>query len=178
MLQDQAHTMLIHAKQGWPEAMTSVNLWSYMLRMTNEMQNLVPKSNTGISLIQKFSGMSLMLISTPAKHWHHFGCPVYSLCWTNTCKTVGRTQKWESTWDCHLDMLAPLDWCFQQQQDWCHPNSTVPSMTPHLRPFVTRRPLLQCQIMDCGSTFVDSRDLAEGGVARKTCNDSTTSQPN
>ena len=40
-LQDQARTMMLHAKARWPQAI-SVNLWPYALRMANDVRNSTP----------------------------------------------------------------------------------------------------------------------------------------
>jgi hypothetical protein len=76
-LQDMARTMLIHAQQRWPDAI-STNLWPYAIRMANDAINAAPSAklegnNTPLAV---FSGSQ---VATNPKHWHHFGCPAYVL---------------------------------------------------------------------------------------------------
>ena len=76
-LQQTTRTMLIHAHQCWPSAITA-NLWPYALRMANEVLNASPslKHNDGQTPLTAFTKTDVLL---NPKHWHHFGCPIYVL---------------------------------------------------------------------------------------------------
>ena len=76
-LQELARTMLIHAAKRWPAAITA-NLWPYALRAANDALNEVPnpKHFTKLAPLNLFSRNK---VSTNAKHWKPFGCPVYVL---------------------------------------------------------------------------------------------------
>ena len=76
-LQSQSRTMLIHANRRWPEAITA-NLWPYAVRMACESSNVVPSlgfkdHRTPLEAFGKGH------VTTNAKHWQPFGCPVYVL---------------------------------------------------------------------------------------------------
>jgi hypothetical protein len=72
-----ARTMLIHAQQRWPDAITT-NLWPYAIRMANDAINASPsaKLKDNPTPIEAFSGSNKV---TNPKHWHHFGCPAFVL---------------------------------------------------------------------------------------------------
>lgn len=74
-LQELARTMLLHAKQRWPNAVTS-NLWPYAMRMANEESKFSPGILDGISPLEKFGQVA---VSPRVKHSHTFGSPVYVL---------------------------------------------------------------------------------------------------
>jgi hypothetical protein len=74
-LQELARTMLLHAKQRWPNAVTS-NLWPYAMRMANDVSNFSPGIIDGISPLEKFGQVA---VSPRVKHSHTFGSPVYVL---------------------------------------------------------------------------------------------------
>ena len=73
-LQDMARTMLLHAKQRWPSAITA-NLWPYAVRMAGDVSNMSPDDN-GLSPMDMFTQLTL---SPRVKHSHTFGSPVYVL---------------------------------------------------------------------------------------------------
>ena len=76
-VQDMARTMLLHAHQRWPKAITA-NLRPYAVRHANECINATPnlQNNNRLSPAQLFSKTKVQLKS---KHWKPFGCPVYVL---------------------------------------------------------------------------------------------------
>ena len=76
-LQELARTMLLHAKQRWPSAVTT-NLWPYAIRMANDISNITPilKLNEYVSPLEIFSQVN---VKPKVKHTHTFGCPVYVL---------------------------------------------------------------------------------------------------
>jgi hypothetical protein len=45
-LQDLARTMILHAQQRWPSAITA-NLWPYAIRMANDVSNIRERNNEG-----------------------------------------------------------------------------------------------------------------------------------
>ena len=67
--------MLLHAKQRWPNAVTT-NLWPYAMRMANEVSNFSPGIRDGISPLEKFAQLAII---PRVKHSHTFGSPVYVL---------------------------------------------------------------------------------------------------
>jgi hypothetical protein len=76
-LQEMARTMLIHAKNKWPQEI-SANLWPYALRVANEANNVTPNMNDKHrrSPLELFANTR---VASNPKHWQHFGCPVYVL---------------------------------------------------------------------------------------------------
>jgi hypothetical protein len=76
-LQNLARTMLIHAQQRWPDAITT-NLWPYAIRMANDALNATPNMQHPMKETPEllFTGSK---VSHNPKHWHHFGCPAYVL---------------------------------------------------------------------------------------------------
>ena len=89
-LQDQARTMILHAQQRWPLAVTA-NLWPYAVRMANDVANFAPGAQSGVSPIEEFSQVA---VAPRVRHSHAFGSPVYVL--DSTLQTAGkRIQKWK-----------------------------------------------------------------------------------
>jgi hypothetical protein len=74
-LQELARTMLLHAKQRWPNAV-SASLWPYAMRMANDVSNFSPGILDGVSPQEKFSQVT---VAPRVKHCHTFGSPVYVL---------------------------------------------------------------------------------------------------
>ena len=76
-LQDMARTMLLHAHQRWPKAITA-NLWPYAVRHANACINAGPNLQhpERLSPTQLFHQTR---VQTRAKLWRPFGCPVYVL---------------------------------------------------------------------------------------------------
>ena len=77
LLQDQARTMLLHAKHRWPDAIETA-LWPYAIRAANKIHNSTPDLNredakSPSELFTK-SGVAPNL-----DHFKPFGCPVYVL---------------------------------------------------------------------------------------------------
>jgi len=90
-LQDLARTMLLHAKQRWPSAITA-NLWPFAVRMANDVSNTSPGIEGGISPIEHFSQVA---VSPRVKHSHTFGSPVYVL--DSRLQTEGKSiPKWNT----------------------------------------------------------------------------------
>ena len=74
-LQDAARTMLLHAQRRWSDAINA-HLWSYAMRMANDIHNNSPLRDKKTSPIELFSASNIL---PQLKHFHHFGCPVYVL---------------------------------------------------------------------------------------------------
>ena len=75
-LTELARTMLMHAQQRWPEAITT-NLWPYALKMANDNCNRTPSiSDDDISPLERFSQVE---VKPQIRHAHAFGSPVYVL---------------------------------------------------------------------------------------------------
>lgn len=90
-LQELARTMILHARQRWPSAITT-NLWPYALRMANEVSNLTPilVGQDHVSPIELFAQVE---IRPQVKFAHTFGSPVYVL---DAKLQAGHTKpKWE-----------------------------------------------------------------------------------
>jgi GAG-pre-integrase domain len=75
-LQETARTMMLHAKQRWPTAVTT-NLWPYAIRMANDIANAAPSiQHKHTSPIEMFAQVE---VAPRVKHSHTFGSPVYVL---------------------------------------------------------------------------------------------------
>jgi hypothetical protein len=76
-LQELARTMILHARQRWPSAITT-NLWPYALRMANEVSNITPIliGRDHVSPLELFSQVE---VRPQVKFAHTFGSPVYVL---------------------------------------------------------------------------------------------------
>jgi Reverse transcriptase (RNA-dependent DNA polymerase) len=76
-LQELARTMLLHARQRWPSAVTT-NLWPFALRVANEVSNTTPilKLDEHISPLELFTQVE---IKPRVRDNHTFGSPVYVL---------------------------------------------------------------------------------------------------
>ena len=89
-LQEAARTMILHAKQRWPSAVT-VNLWPYALRMANDIANSAPSlQHDQASPLEMFAQTD---VSPRVKHVHTFGSPVYVL--DSRLQAGRRVPKWE-----------------------------------------------------------------------------------
>jgi hypothetical protein len=90
-LQELARTMLLHARQRWPAAITT-NLWPYALRMANDVSNLTPilKGQSYVSPLELFSQVE---VRPQVKYSHTFGSPVYVL--DEKIQAGQRKPKWE-----------------------------------------------------------------------------------
>jgi hypothetical protein len=73
--QELARTMLLHAKQRWPKAITA-NLWPHAMRMANDVSNVAPGITDAISPIEKFSQAAA---APKVKHCHTFASPACAL---------------------------------------------------------------------------------------------------
>jgi hypothetical protein len=81
-LQEMATTMVLHAKQRWPEAVAT-SLSPYAVRMVNDISNFCPGIDDGILLIDLFPEGAV----TPlVKHSHTLA--LQSLYWTSDCSHV------------------------------------------------------------------------------------------
>jgi Reverse transcriptase (RNA-dependent DNA polymerase)/GAG-pre-integrase domain len=89
-LQDHARTMLIHAQKRWPTAITT-NLWPYALRMANDIMNDTPNLVTHHIPTNDFTKSN---IAVNPKHWHTFGCPMYTL--DTSLQSGKKIDKWTS----------------------------------------------------------------------------------
>ena len=74
-LSNNARTMLIHASQLWPVAITA-HLWTYAIRMANDVRNGMPNATASIAPLEKFSGTTL---KAKLSDFHPLGCPAYVL---------------------------------------------------------------------------------------------------
>lgn len=90
-LQELARTMLLHARQRWPTAITA-NLWPFAIRMANDVSNLTPILRQGqhVSPIELFSQVE---VKPQVKYTHTFGSPVYVL--DERLQAGQRKPKWE-----------------------------------------------------------------------------------
>jgi len=71
-IQYQGRTVLLHAKQKWPEAITE-HLWPYAYNICTEIRKPISRSNDRKIPYHVFCGSSE---STPTiSHLHPFGCP-------------------------------------------------------------------------------------------------------
>jgi len=70
-LQDQARTMLIHAKARWPTAITTA-LWPYAIQSANECHSLTPRPHQTKSPLELFASVN---VAPKLKDLHVFGCP-------------------------------------------------------------------------------------------------------
>jgi hypothetical protein len=87
-LQNHARTMLIHASNRWPSAITT-NLWPYALRMANDILNDTPNLVTSKIPTNHFTRSN---IAVNPKHYHTFGCPMYML--DTDLQSGKRINKW------------------------------------------------------------------------------------
>jgi len=67
--------MILHATHKWPYAITP-HLWSYVLKMVNEIRNITPRSQDGLVPIAHFAETNQV---QQLVHLHPFGFPVYVL---------------------------------------------------------------------------------------------------
>jgi hypothetical protein len=74
-LQEQAHTMLLHAKSRWSEVI-SIHLWQYALRSANHLIQVTPDKEDGTPPLERFSGEE---VSENLKDCHTPLCPIYEL---------------------------------------------------------------------------------------------------
>ena len=89
-LQEAARTMILHAKQRWPEAITA-NLWPFATRMANDMSNSAPTDDhETASPIERFTQLD---IAPVVKHSHAFGSPACVL--DSRAQQGKRIPKWE-----------------------------------------------------------------------------------
>jgi hypothetical protein len=75
-LTKHARTMIIHAQERWPSAITA-NLWPYELRQANDLLNGTP--NLHLSGKIPNNVFARTGVAPNPKHWMTFGCPVYVL---------------------------------------------------------------------------------------------------
>ena len=91
LLQDQARTMLLHAKHRWSDAIETA-LWPYAIRMANEIHNLTPDLTRpdSRSPTELFASSE---VKPNLDHFKPFGCPVYVL--DNAMQAGKKISKWE-----------------------------------------------------------------------------------
>ena len=82
-LQDQARTMILHAKHRWPSVITH-HLWPYALRLANTIRNNTPREFGTPSPLELFTESP---VRANLEHFHTFGCPVFAF--------EPNTSKWE-----------------------------------------------------------------------------------
>ena len=71
-----AHTMMLHASLRWPEV-SDASLWPMALSYAVYLWNITPSMDTGLALLELFSGSKF---DFPLIHnTHVWGCPVYVL---------------------------------------------------------------------------------------------------
>jgi hypothetical protein len=90
-LQELARTMMLHARQRWPNAITT-NLWPYAVKLANEVSNVTPslRGEEHVSPLELFSQVE---VRPQVKFSHTFGSPVYVL---DAKIQAGQTKpKWE-----------------------------------------------------------------------------------
>lgn len=88
-LQDQARTMLVHAKHRWHDAINA-NLWPYAVRMASKCRNGAPLNEAGDSPLELFLATK---VKVNTKHFKPFGCPVYVL--SDKMQQGRKGSKWE-----------------------------------------------------------------------------------
>jgi hypothetical protein len=67
--------MLLHARGRWPSAIDA-HLWSYAIRLANEVYNSTPTSGATQTPYEVFHGSN---VSQNQKFFQLFGCPVFVL---------------------------------------------------------------------------------------------------
>ena len=92
VLQDMTRTLLLHAQERWPAAI-SPYLWPYALRIANDEWNNAPNPRDAEKLtpLQRFSGTN---IQRNISHSAPFGCPAYVL--TSELQARLPFHKWKS----------------------------------------------------------------------------------
>jgi hypothetical protein len=89
-LQEQARTMLLHAKSRWPKGV-SIHLWPYALRSANQLRQVTPDKEDGTAPLERFSGAE---VAENLKDCHTPLCPVYAL---NSSLASGKSiPKWDN----------------------------------------------------------------------------------
>ena len=91
-IQELARSMLIHAAERWPQAIT-LHLWPYAIQTANTMVNETPNMTSSSRLCPE-QMFSQSVVSPNQKHWHTFGCPVYVL--DSALQTGNIFHKWKS----------------------------------------------------------------------------------
>jgi hypothetical protein len=74
-LSESAWKQLLHARQRWPQAMSTA-LWPYALRHAVYLSNVLPMHKDGQSWLELFSGIR---VGSNMRFLHTFGCPVFAL---------------------------------------------------------------------------------------------------
>jgi hypothetical protein len=89
-LQEQARTMMLHAKSRWPKGV-DIHLWPYTLRSTNYLRQVTPDKEDGTSPLERFSGAE---VAANLKDCRTPLCPVYAL---NSSLANGKSiTKWDN----------------------------------------------------------------------------------
>jgi hypothetical protein len=74
-LSESARKQLLHARQRWPQAMSTA-LWPYVLCHAAYLSNVLPTHKDGQSRLELFSGIR---VGSNMRFLHTFGCPVFAL---------------------------------------------------------------------------------------------------
>jgi hypothetical protein len=89
-LQEQARTMMLHAKSRWPKEV-SIHLWPYALRSANQLRQVTPDKEDRTSPLERFSGAE---VAANLKDCHTPLYPVYAL---NSSLASGKSiPKWDN----------------------------------------------------------------------------------
>jgi hypothetical protein len=74
-LSESARKQLLHARQQWPQAMSTA-LWPYALCHAAYLSNVLPTHKDGQSQLELFSGIR---VGSNMRFLHTFDCPVFAL---------------------------------------------------------------------------------------------------
>ena len=116
----------------WPQAVNT-HLWLYALRNANDIRNKIADKKDDTSPLERFSTTS---ISNNTKHFHTFGCPVYTF--DNRLASRGKIPPCQSRSRLGINLL-PLDTPVTVLWSWililasCH-HSFIFHSTIFLRP--------------------------------------------
>jgi len=77
-LQEMTQTMLIHTQHWWPGTISANISMALFTAMATDALNATPslKFKNGQTPLESFASTN---IARNPKHWHHFGCPAYTL---------------------------------------------------------------------------------------------------
>ena len=74
-LKEKALKQLLHKKSRWTSEV-KLNLWPYVIILSNNMRTYLPDKTDGISPMERSTSAE---VSPRLKSWHTFGFPVYAL---------------------------------------------------------------------------------------------------
>ena len=95
-LQDQGRKVLIYSTARWPQA-SNINLWPYALHYSTDVRNHLPRDESGLSPMQKYTGVN---VAPRLTTFHTFGCPVYQL--RTELQNGKKIPKWDPR--CHVGL--------------------------------------------------------------------------